>query len=313
MARLEGGQDRLLVTLQHLFSLRVTSLEDALDQASDLLVQALGADKVDVFLHDATIDSLVAVGTSNTPMGARQHAIGLDRLQVANGGPTVRVFLTGTSRLTGRADLDADELRGNVDALGIRSMMCVALPQEDERIGVVPAAAAAPDQFDTSDLRFLEVVSRWIGMVTQHAQLNARLAAEAAEAGRRAGVDELIAILAHDLRNHLSPIRGRVDLLQRWATRHHESTPLRYTEELSRSIDRLTRLVNELLDSARLQSGLLRWRPSTSTWSRWLVKRAARSAANSIPSWPAPMSSTRGRSMLMPSTFGAGFDPRQTC
>jgi len=48
-------------------------------------------------------ESLVAFGTSRT---SKNSAIGTHSLPLANGGPTLRVFRTGNSRLTGRADLD---------------------------------------------------------------------------------------------------------------------------------------------------------------------------------------------------------------
>jgi signal transduction histidine kinase len=257
----ERGQDRLLSTLEHLLLLPATTLEDALDRASDTLADALGADKVDVFLHDPAIDSLVAVGTSRTPIGHKQHALGLDRLPLANGSPTTRVFQTGRSRLTGRADEDPTEVRGIVEGLGIRSMMCVPFVVDDRRRGVLSAAATAPDHFSPDDVRFLEAVSRWIGLVAQRAELSDRLRAQAEEAGRRAGADELIAVLAHDLRNHLTSIRGRLSLLERWATRAQEEAPVRLTRELTRSTDRLARLVADLLDSTRLERGLFALAP----------------------------------------------------
>ena len=60
-----GGNDRLLATLQRLLGIQSPELRPALDQASSLVADALGADKVDVFLHDADSDSLVAMGTSD--------------------------------------------------------------------------------------------------------------------------------------------------------------------------------------------------------------------------------------------------------
>jgi two-component system, OmpR family, sensor kinase len=263
VASVARGQERLLSTLEHLLLLPATSLQEALDQASDLLAESLGADKVDVFMYDLSVESLVAMGTSHTPMGARQHALGLARLPLANGGPTVRVFQTGQARLTGRADLDPDELRGIVDGLGVRSMMCVPLHIDAEPRGVISAAAATPDRFTEDDLRFVEAVSRWIGLLAQRAELSARLAAEAAEAGRRAGADELIAVLAHDLRNYLSPIRARLGMLRRWAGDQGHQRPLHDAEALLRSVDRLSRLVNDLLDSARLEGGLFSLQPQS--------------------------------------------------
>src|SRR5690348_14119126 len=95
------AERKLLDVLERLLSLPGRTLSETLDEASHLVGEALDADKVDVFLYDAASDSLVAAGTSRTAMGRRQHAIGLDRLPLANGGPTVRVFKTGQSRQTG--------------------------------------------------------------------------------------------------------------------------------------------------------------------------------------------------------------------
>jgi two-component system OmpR family sensor kinase len=227
-----------------------------LDQAADLVARALGADKVDAFLYDPSSESLVAGGTSRTPMGRRQHAIGLDRLPLANGGPTVEVFQTGISRLTGRAELDPSELKGITEGLGIRSMMCARLGADGEARGVLSVASATPDLWSEDDLRLVEAAARWVGMVAVRAELSERLAKQAEEQGRRAAADELIAILAHDLRNHIAPIHGRLQLMQRWATRAGQEPAVRHAEEIGKGINRLNHLVSDLLDSTRLEQGL---------------------------------------------------------
>src|SRR5437868_4217702 len=92
-------QARMLTALQRLLMLDAIDLEAALNQAADVIADVLQADKADVFLHDTASESLVALGTSRTPMGRRQREFGLDRLPLANGGGTVQVFQTGRSRL----------------------------------------------------------------------------------------------------------------------------------------------------------------------------------------------------------------------
>ena len=87
-------QARRLTTLEGLLAIQAMDVRGALDQASDLVAKALGADKVDVFLYDTTIDTLVALGTSATPMGRKQQALGLDRLPLSNHGKTAEVVKT---------------------------------------------------------------------------------------------------------------------------------------------------------------------------------------------------------------------------
>ncbi len=77
---------QLLTTLEGLLAIQATDTKTALTEASQLVAETLNADKVDVFVYDPSVDTLIAVGTSNTPMGRHQVTLGLDRLAVSNGG-----------------------------------------------------------------------------------------------------------------------------------------------------------------------------------------------------------------------------------
>jgi signal transduction histidine kinase len=250
------GRDRLLGTLEQLLAIEATDLKGALERASDLITAAMGSDKVDVFLHDPSIDSLVAVGTSDTPMSAREREIGMDRLPVANGGRVVGVYQTGEPYLTGRADEDPVVLLGFTQGLGIRSMLCVAFDVGGKRRGVLHIAATQVDVFTQEDLRFLEAAARWVGMVAHRAELAERIAHDAAQAARRATADELVTVLAHDLGNHLTPLKARVDLMRRTAAREGAPRSLEHAEEAGIALSRLNALVADLLDVGRLDRGL---------------------------------------------------------
>jgi two-component system, OmpR family, sensor kinase len=45
------------------------------------------------------------------------------------------------------------------------------------------------------------------------------LSKEAVEQGRRLAAEELLTIMAHDLRNYLTPLKGRLELMERRAHR----------------------------------------------------------------------------------------------
>ena len=253
-SELDGN--RLLVTLEQLLAIDETDLHGALDRACHMVAEALRADKVDATLYDSSTETLIAAGTSDTPMGRKQHAIGMNRLPVANGGREVDVFLTGVPYATGQADQDPGQLRGMTEGLGIRSAIMVPLEVAGTRRGVFLASSARPNFFTEDDVRFLEAVSRWVGMVAQRAELTERIATEAREQGRRVAADELIATLAHDLGNLLAPVKGRIDLLKRRARREDRQRDLRDIEEAARAVDRVVALVADLLDSSRLEQGL---------------------------------------------------------
>ena len=186
-----SADDRLLDTLQRLLAIPAPDLRSALDQASTLVAEALAADKVDVFLYEATTETLVAAGTSLTEMGRRQHEIGLDRLPVANDGPVVRVFLTGEPYLTGRADEDPDQIRGAIEALGVRSEAVVPLVVDGERRGVLSATSTRSDAFTEREVGFLAAVANWIGMVAHRVEGFERAIADAERRGQERAAVEL--------------------------------------------------------------------------------------------------------------------------
>ena len=101
-----------MTTLERLLELPTTDVNSTLNQAAQLVAEVLAAEKVDAFLHNSLTDTLVAIGTNDTPMGKRQQAVGMDRLFLGDGGRLVKVFLTGVPYLTGHADQDSEELVG---------------------------------------------------------------------------------------------------------------------------------------------------------------------------------------------------------
>ena len=254
---LANGQNRLLNTLERLIDILPLDLDSALDAATLAVAEALRCEKVDAFLYEPSTSTLVARGTSPTPLGRKQHALGLHRLAIVNGGRMVEVFQTGNARRAGRVDRDTRELRGLRVGLGIRSDISVPLEVAGERRGVLSAVSQSPEFFSDGDLRFLATVSRWVGMVAHHAELTEQASSEAAARARQGAAEELITVLAHDFRNLLTPVRGRLDLMARRARREGLERYLSDAQEVVRSLDRLNRLVHDLLDTARLKQGLL--------------------------------------------------------
>lgn len=191
--------DRLLSTLEQLLEIDAAALGPALDRASQLVAEALGADKVDAFVYQPEIDSLVALGNSDTPMARRQLALGLDRLPLANGGRSVLAFRSDTSFLSPKTDQDPEELKGIVEGLGARSALIVQLHLPDGERGVLEAFSGASDFFTPRDLRFLEAVSRWVAMVARRASLAEQGTRDAEVRGRRLAAEELSRLTRREL------------------------------------------------------------------------------------------------------------------
>ncbi|QSQ22002.1 HAMP domain-containing histidine kinase [Pyxidicoccus parkwayensis] len=254
-------RDRLLQALESLLALPAAELRPTMDKATLLISELLKADKVDVFFLDTSTQTLVAVGTSDTPMGRKQRALGLDRLPLANGGRSVQVYESDQPFMSNRQHEDPEELPGIKHRLGVKSSLMVPLPIGGETRGVLGVCSAQPDFFIPDDLRFLVAVARWVGAVAHRVELVQELTKLATRGARRAAAEELVTVLAHDMANHLMPLRARIELIQRRARRDNAADYLRDAEGAATSLKALSRLIGDLLDVSRLDQGLFTMRP----------------------------------------------------
>jgi two-component system, OmpR family, sensor kinase len=243
-------------TLEQLLSLPASELRPTMGRASQLISEILHADKVDIFLLEPQTQTLVAMGVSDTPMGHQQRSLGLDRLPLANRGRTVEVFETGQPWHSGHQDEDPGELPGIKFGLKIRSNIQAAIEIDGKRRGVLGCTSAQSEFFSLEDLRFVETVAQWVGVVAHRAELVEQLTRAAAAQGRRAAADELITIFAHDMGNHLFSLRTRIELIHQRALREKATPYLRDAAAAAQGVAALTRLASDLLDVARLDQGL---------------------------------------------------------
>lgn len=247
--------DRLLQTLQHLLELPVTDLHETIHQTAQLVAQALSAEKVDVFLADHDQQQLRAYGVSQTPMGFEEIEKGLDCLPLADSGWIGEVYRTGHPYQSSQAQKDSQILPGFKEELQVRSLISVPLLTLDIRQGVVAAFSSLPNFFSEQDLRFLEAVGRWAGTVVQHAELVELHTTAAAEQAKQMVAGELLAVMAHDLRNFLTPLKGHVDLLERRARKEGQEPYVRKLDVISQGMGRFQRLLTDLLDVEHLAHG----------------------------------------------------------
>ncbi|MFJ1472567.1 ATP-binding protein, partial [Massilia sp. YIM B02787] len=120
----------------------------------------------------------------------------------------------------------------------------------DEALIWVSAKGRMFADLDTGKRRFAGVAVD----ITQRKQIETdlrRLAEGLAESNRRQ--QEFLAVLAHELRNPLAPIRTGLELIA--STGDNPATVARIRKVMSRQVDHLVHLVDDLLDLARITSG----------------------------------------------------------
>jgi signal transduction histidine kinase/CheY-like chemotaxis protein len=169
------------------------------------------------------------------------------------------------------------ELVGRYDILGktvrealpeVASQGFIPLLDEVYRTGRAHSGVAQPISFrkepgDSSERRYVDFVYQPIrdaggevtGILVDGYEVTDRVLAHQALRAEDLRKDEFLAMLAHELRNPLAPIRNATELLARTAAA--DSQARRLGELIARQADQLTRLVDDLLDVSRISQGLI--------------------------------------------------------
>lgn len=103
--------------------------------------------------------------------------------------------------------------------------------------------------YGADELAFAEDLANRAGLAIANAQLFH--AAQQATQAR----DEVLAVVAHDLRNPLGSILGGAQMLR---DLHDEESVLKFARIIGRSAERMNQLIEDLLDATRLQQGRLK-------------------------------------------------------
>jgi two-component system OmpR family sensor kinase len=130
-----------------------------------------------------------------------------------------------------------------------------------QRRGMMMLASVKRDWFKEDDVPFAESLARWVGILAHRAELAEQMSRNAAEQGRRAGAEELVTVLAHDLRNYLQPLHMRLELLRLRAQQDRRTEDAADAEAAARSVLRLGGLVSDILDVARIDQGVFQIHP----------------------------------------------------
>ena len=138
-------------------------------------------------------------------------------------------------------------------SLGLTSSMCVPLKVRGKTLGAVTfAAAESGGHYTAADLALAEDLAHRAATSIE----NARLYAEVKDGDRRK--DEFLAMLAHELRNPLAPIRSGLDLLGMEGC--DEQTAAWAKNMMKQQVQHLVRLVDDLLDVSRIMRGRVQLR-----------------------------------------------------
>ncbi|HLI09029.1 MAG TPA: ATP-binding protein [Ktedonobacteraceae bacterium] len=155
---------------------------------------------------------------------------------------------------------------------GYSSLIVVPLKAADHPIGTITFIFAESGRhFNEADLSLAEEIGRRASMAIDHALLyresqRAReqlmtYITEHKEVERRK--DEFMSVVSHELKTPVTTIKGFAQLLQRRLKHYDDSDVQLFLSRMDSQLNRLTRLINDLLEISRIQVGRLKYRVET--------------------------------------------------
>ena len=153
--------------------------------------------------------------------------------------------------------------------LALKSYMGVPLIAHGRIIGAITFSSVQPSrEYTKADLYFAQELARRIASALDNvhlyrqaqAEIRERKNAEEALRESEARKDEFISMASHELKTPLTSLKGFTNLLQRRLAKQGDKQALHFLARMEEQLDKLTKLVSELLDVTKMQTGKLEFR-----------------------------------------------------
>lgn len=143
------------------------------------------------------------------------------------------------------------------DRTNIRYLLGIPLKLADQVKGVLVFIRFGGPIFLPDQIHLAEYISVNVAQLLEHRQLVKRIASLEAQRRLDALQEEFISMITHELLTPLGFIKGYATTLLREDTRWEEDTRREFLTIIDEEADRLRELIDNLLDSSRLQAGTL--------------------------------------------------------
>jgi PAS domain S-box-containing protein len=188
-----------------------------------------------------------------------------------------QVLSTGYPSLTqnlGSAEAAAPGLEGGYHAapMKLASLLILPLRTRREMLGALVIAANDPDRaMNDEKLPLAEILAERAALAIE----NAKLYTEQVDARRKVEdlsrlKDEFLSIASHELRTPVTSIKGYTQLAKTLIRENDLRTSEEYLDIALDQIDRMSRLILELLDVSRIETGRLEIRREPIPWTTFV-------------------------------------------
>ena len=253
----------LLAEASHLLSGSLDSSTTLSTLARFLVPQLADFCAISLVRPDETLEVLGSAHVDPRKEELILRAMGLWRTDADATDPLSRALRAGESTLVPVIEeWMIDELAGSEQVAAVmrelkpHSIIYVPLATSRARVGTMLLSRCGDDPgYGTDELRLAEELARRASLAVENARLFN--AAQQATGAR----DHVLAVVAHDLRNPLSTVTMGTDALRETLAGEEHAAEERYIGMIRRAAERMDRLIEDLLDVTRIESGKLSIEP----------------------------------------------------
>jgi signal transduction histidine kinase len=208
-----------------------------------------------VFIFDNVVLYLLEGRKSLEPSYAR--AIGRGRSSEADlaWGENTATEVLRTEKIVARKEVKGDYTK---DRMRLRYFLGLPLTVVGRLMGALVFVRYGGPPFTPDHTQLAEFITTHVAQLLEHQQLVVRLSNLEAERRLERLQDDFVATISHELRTPLGFIKGYATTLLRDDIHWDRETRNEFLTIIDEETDRLKELIDNLLDSSRLQSGTLR-------------------------------------------------------
>ena len=262
-------QDQRLKTIFEIAKILVTERDQGIMLSSlvEVIINTLeAADAGSLWIYDPAEESLIARGAHGYDF---RH---FGSIRLASGEAIAgKVFLSGRSELyptresttLAMANMTPENMslfvQSTVGLAEPLSAICVPLGIGDAPLGALTLLnLRQPSGFTEADLDFLRRVADLISLAIENAHLRSDLEAAQALSEANRLKEEVISVLAHEMRTPLTSIKGYSTALLMEDVSFSPDTQREFLQIIDEECDVLQDLIHDLLESSIIDAGLLR-------------------------------------------------------
>lgn len=166
---------------------------------------------------------------------------------------SVKAFLSKKPFITGDAQNDPEVIARYAKLWNVRSMMVVPVILHDKAIGILRVGSLKTNYFTQDQLEFLCLIAEEMAVIIDGIALHEKLARTAEELAQLNRMkDEFISTVSHEFKTPLTAIRGFISVILSGDAGKLTGQQKRFLEISEQAVNRLARLISELLDISRL-------------------------------------------------------------